>query len=181
MLRKPIFPRERLLYPLVYLNSSECRVSHNNDHNRILSDRQKRHTPPIKEEQQQCFHTAPKKAEEGANSLVNALPQQASPDSINTLNRKDCSYDADPIQSRPPNFASKSRHRSRHYSGYLTPTKSGRHSRRTSGRNDAVEQTQIIFSNYDHSYYGTPEDSCTYGSAGAVPQYDCNAYDNNYC
>ncbi len=145
-----------------------------------MSDRQQLHMPPIKEEQPPRADATSKKADENANSSINAPPQAAPSGSTNAVHRKDFSYDANPAQSRTPTFASRSRHTSRHNSGYLTPTKSGHRSRRSSGRNDGVEQTQIIFSNYDHSYYGTPEDSCTYGSAGAVPQYDCNAYDNNY-
>ncbi len=141
-----------------------------------MLDRQQLLMAPIKEEQPQRADATPKKAEEEeANSSVNAAPQQAPSGSTNTVNRKDCSYDANPAHSRTPTFASRWRHTSRHNSGYMTPTKSGHRSRRTSGRNDVVEQTQIIFSNYDHSYYGVPEDSCTYRSAGAVPQCDCNA------
>ncbi len=72
------------------------------------------------------------------------------------------------------------RRKSRHSSGAKTLTEEVHRSRHSSGRTDAQEMSQLRFSFHDYAYDGRPQESGTFGSAGAVPEQDCHSYFNSY-
>ncbi len=74
----------------------------------------------------------------------------------------------------------KLRIKSRHSSGARTPSEEVHRSRHSSGRTEAQEMSQVRFSFHEYTYDGRPQESGTFGSAGAVPEQDCHAYYNSY-
>ncbi len=138
-------------------------------HNRVMKDQQQTKTSTTKEDRQQSASTH---TEKEANHTEKPLTTAAKPVDDRTYSKG--------TEAMAWYIERRLRHKSRHCSGVKTPTEDVHRSRHSSGRTDAQEMSQLRFSFHDYTYDGRPQESGTFGSAGAVPEQDCYSYFNSY-
>ncbi len=140
-------------------------------HNRVMKNQQQTETSTTKEGRQQSASTP---TEKEANQTEKPLTTAAKP-------RDDGTYSKE-TEAMAWYMERRLGRKSRHSSGVKTPTEDVHRSRHSSGRTDAQEMSQLRFSFHDYTYDGDgrPQESGTFGSAGAVPEQDCYSYFNSY-
>ncbi len=136
-------------------------------HNRAMKDQQQTKTLTTKKDRQQSSSTPTEKEAQFAEKPLTATAKPV----------ESRSY---PTEAMEWYMERRLRRKSRHSSGAKTQTEEVHRSRHSSGRTDAQEMSQCRFSFHDYTYDGRPQESGTFGSAGAVPEQDCYSYFNSY-